>query len=54
MTLHPCPLCDDYLCTVHKVHVADCPCPPLEEWTSDPYTGEQMDLQEKRREPEPK
>lgn len=34
-----CDSCDDYFCTVHLMHVADCPCPPIEEWDTDPYTG---------------
>lgn len=24
--------CDDYWCTVHHQHVADCQCPGIEEW----------------------
>jgi hypothetical protein len=29
----PCPDgCDDFACTEHGVHVADCPCPPIEAW----------------------
>ena len=27
-----CPDCEDYLCTEHEMHVADCPCPPIDEW----------------------
>ena len=37
MTWVPCPLCDEWLCTLHQQHVSDCPCPPVEEWTTDPY-----------------
>lgn len=36
----PCELCGDFLCTAHGVHVADCACPPIEEWGArglDPY-----------------
>lgn len=33
----PCQCCEDYLCTIHGVHVHDCECPPLEEWETDPY-----------------
>ena len=33
----PCEMCDDYWCTEHDQHVADCDCPPREEWTTDPY-----------------
>lgn len=32
-----CPCCDDFVCTIHSEHTADCPCPPIEEWTTDPY-----------------
>jgi len=35
-----CTDCDDFWCTEHKIHVADCDCPPLEEWLEikkDPY-----------------
>jgi hypothetical protein len=27
-----CELCEDYFCIRHQKHVADCECPPLEEW----------------------
>lgn len=33
-----CEHCDDYVCTIHRQHTADCPCPPIEEWTVDPYS----------------
>jgi hypothetical protein len=33
----PCPCCDEYLCTIHQMHAHDCPCPPIEEWDTDPY-----------------
>lgn len=33
----PCECCDDYWCSLHELHTADCDCPPLEEWTADPY-----------------
>ena len=32
-----CDCCDDWWCTVHNDHTADCDCPPLEEWETDPY-----------------
>jgi len=32
-----CPACEDFWCTIHKRHVYDCECPPLEEWAEDPY-----------------
>ena len=31
----PCELCEDYVCVRHHQHVADCDCPPLEEWITD-------------------
>lgn len=33
-----CEDCDDYVCTIHRQHTADCPCPPIEEWVVDPYS----------------
>ena len=37
----PCPDgCDDFVCQRHRMHTADCPCPPLEDWVAagdDPY-----------------
>lgn len=33
----PCDCCEDYLCTIHQLHVYDYECPPLEEWTGNPY-----------------
>jgi len=44
----PCPSCEDYWCVVHKKHVYDCECPPLEEWVEtdrDPYLSERERLQ---------
>jgi DNA (cytosine-5)-methyltransferase 1 len=32
-----CHGCENFLCTIHGQHVADCPCPPIEEWGIDPY-----------------
>ena len=32
-----CPSCPDYWCNLHQQHVHDCPCPPIEEWDTDPY-----------------
>ena len=32
-----CDCCDDFWCTLHAKHTGDCECPPLEEWTTDPY-----------------
>lgn len=31
------PCCEDFLCVLHGVHAADCPCPPIEQWTKNPY-----------------
>jgi hypothetical protein len=36
----PCRCCDNFWCTVHQRHVHDCPCPPIEEWETDPYSAE--------------
>ncbi len=37
-----CTDCGDYLCTVHAgLHVADCDCPPVDEWECDPYSCEE-------------
>ena len=32
-----CPRCDDFWCAIHNQHTADCACPPIEEWNTDPY-----------------
>ena len=35
-----CPMCDDYWCTLHEMHVADCGCVPVDilyEIGVDPY-----------------
>lgn len=32
-----CLCCEDYLCTIHGTHVADCECPAIDEWENDPY-----------------
>lgn len=34
-----CELCENFLCTLHEMHVHDCPCPPIEDWVGshDPY-----------------
>ncbi len=34
----PCPSCEDYWCEIHKMHAHDCPCPPVEEWVTSPYS----------------
>ena len=28
----PCDQCDNFICTHHKMHAHDCPCPVLETW----------------------
>lgn len=28
---------EDYYCTIHNTHTDDCPCPPAEEWSVDPF-----------------
>lgn len=36
-----CDLCEDFFCTIHDEHVADCPYPGIEEWADmgiDPYS----------------
>lgn len=34
----PCPCCDNFLCTLHGEHAHDCACPPIDDWTLDPYS----------------
>ncbi len=40
----PCECCGELLCTIHRTHTHDCGCPPVEEWTVDPYarTGQRL------------
>ena len=34
----PCDCCEEYLCTIHQgQHVSECDCPPIDEWTVNPY-----------------
>lgn len=33
-----CPCCENFFCTIHKMHAHDCQCPPIEEWKVDPYS----------------
>lgn len=43
-----CPHCDDYHCTIHNEHVADCDCPPIDMWLDydlDPYAPVPEDMQ---------
>ena len=37
----PCPCCENFLCTIHGMHAHDCPCPPVDEWPTDPYADPQ-------------
>lgn len=34
----PCDGCDEFWCNIHEMHAFECPCPPIEEWDSDPYS----------------
>lgn len=37
----PCSACEDFLCTIHKMHVSECICPEIDDWAArgvDPYT----------------
>jgi hypothetical protein len=34
----PCEDCDEYWCNIHLEHAFECECPPLEEWSTDPYS----------------
>jgi hypothetical protein len=27
-----CGFCEDFLCTFHRKHVFECPCPAIEDW----------------------
>jgi hypothetical protein len=29
--------CGEFVCTIHEMHVFECPCPPIEEWKVNPY-----------------
>lgn len=35
-----CSVCQDFQCTIHGMHAYDCPCPPIEEWETDPYSAQ--------------
>jgi hypothetical protein len=37
-----CKDCDDYYCLKHKMHAADCKCPPIEKHKFCPYTGNKI------------
>jgi hypothetical protein len=32
----PC-VCDEWFCLMHRLHVFECDCPPIEEWAVNPY-----------------
>lgn len=32
-----CRWCENYWCAIHEMHVHDCDCPAIEEWTGNPY-----------------
>jgi len=38
MTWVRCGGCDDWYCTRHDTHTADCDCPEIQDWDTDPYT----------------
>jgi hypothetical protein len=40
-----CPDCDEFWCLRHEMHASECPCPPIEEWDSDPYGGAEVKLE---------
>jgi hypothetical protein len=40
MTWVPCDGCDDFWCTAHGAHIADCDCPEIQDWETDPYADD--------------
>lgn len=36
-----CPNCENYWCNIHNQHAHECECPPVEDWTTDPYEPSQ-------------
>jgi len=32
-----CGHCEGWLCWLHRMHVHDCQCPPVEDWEHSPY-----------------
>lgn len=30
--------CGEMFCNVHNMHAFECPCPPVEEWETSPYS----------------
>ena len=39
-----CPCCENFWCTIHQRHAFECDCPPIEEWTSNPYGERTMPM----------
>lgn len=35
----PCQCCDDWWCNIHGMHTAECSCPEIDEWKTDPYAA---------------
>ena len=35
-----CEWCEEYWCNLHEMHAFECECPPIDEMTHYPYTGE--------------
>lgn len=33
----PCSHCAEYWCRIHRRHVFECACPPVEDWPTNPY-----------------
>lgn len=40
----PCPCCDDFWCNIHQMHTGECPCPEIDDWTTDPYAPQKIHL----------
>jgi hypothetical protein len=39
----PC-VCDEWFCLIHRLHVFECDCPPIEDWAVDPYRCQPMSV----------
>ena len=35
-----CAHCGEWFCIIHELHTYDCDCPPVEEWSIDPYIAD--------------
>jgi len=33
-----CDECGEFRCRFHHLHVSECPCPPVKEWTLSPHS----------------